>query len=155
MIELMPELIDGAVVTSVCSPCGSKSNDCELCQEQLVYVHNWLVETELKYLIIDLQDEKDICSGFLQAVLHLKKRLRFPFLFAGVVERPREILVRYNYSDFPIFVSPEDAVRALRMSYPQLTETPLDKIEFGALIAGARLRTIADEADPEDEDDDD
>jgi hypothetical protein len=151
----MPELIDGAVVASVCSPCGYKAGECETCQEQMVYVHNWLIETELKYLIVDLQDEKDICAGFLQAVLHLKKRLRFPFLFAGVVEKPREILQRYNYSDFPIFVSPEDAVRALRVNFPGLTERTLDKIEFGNVIAGARSRPAAEEGEQEDDDEDD
>jgi hypothetical protein len=151
----MPELIDGAVVASVCSPCGYKAGECEICQEQMVYIHNWLVETELKYLIVDLQDEKDICAGFLQSVLHLKKRLRVPFLFAGVVEKPREILQRYNYSEFPIFVSPEDAVRALRVHYPGLTERALDKIEFGKAIVGARARAAAEEAELEDEDEDD
>ena len=154
MIELMPEMIDGAVVASVCSPCGGKSGECEICQEQMVYIHNWLVETELKYLIVDLQDEKDICAGFLQAILHLKKRLRFPFLFAGVVEKPREILQRYNYSEFPIFVSPEDAVRALRVHYPGLTERPLDKIDFGNVIAGARARGAVDELELDEDEDD-
>ena len=138
MITLSPEAIDGAIVCNLIEPCTTKNADCDVCQEQTIYIHNWLVETELKYLVVDLQDEKHICPQFIQALLHLKKRLRFPFLFAGVVDRPKEILSNYDYSEFPFFVTPEDAVRALRMAHPSITEGATDKVKMGKPISGAK-----------------
>ncbi len=139
MIELIPELVDGAVICRVEKPC---KEDCEYCAEQVVHVHNWLMETELGYLIFDLQDEKDICSEFLEELLHLRKRMRIPFLFAGVVDRPKRVLEAYNYQElFPLFINPEDAVRALRLHYPEVTEAiNLEKVNFGSSICGSKSR---------------
>ncbi|MEZ4743937.1 MAG: hypothetical protein R3B45_16070 [Bdellovibrionota bacterium] len=153
MITLVPEIIDGAVVCSLIEACDSSSgSECDICHEQTVYLHNWLVETELKYLVIDLQEEKAICSPFIEALLHLRKRLRFPFLFAGVIEKPKQILMRYDYTEFPFFISPEDAVRALRMAYPSITEVSLEHIKMGEPIGGIRP---ADEPEDEEDSDDD
>lgn len=131
MFEVIPELIDGAVV---CNVFFSQDQNVSDCSDYVVYIHNWLMETELQYLIIDLQDHKDVCPGMLEALLHLKKRLKFPFLFAGVVEKPEKILKEYNYNDFPIFLAPEDAVRALRIQHPDLTEQSTENVKFGEPI---------------------
>jgi len=149
----MPESIDGAVVCSLIEPCTEKKSDCDVCKEQTIYIHNWLVETELKYLVVDLADEKHICPGFIEALLHLKKRLQFPFLFAGVVERPKEILSNYDYSEFPFFVSPEDAVRALRMAHPSITEYTTEKLNLGKPIGGARTKNNNQEVEKTEEED--
>lgn len=153
MLELVTENIDGAVVCVMKNPCDLNSYSCSECADQIPHVHNWLKKTELQYLIVDFQDEKDVCPNFLVGLLHLRKRLRFPFLFAGVYEGPRKILSDYAYREFPIFVSPEDAVRALRMSHPALTEVPMEKIEFNALVCGfqGRAKEEGEEEVEEDE----
>jgi hypothetical protein len=67
--------------------------------------------------------------------------MRVPFLFAGIVERPRRVLESYNYQEqFPLFVNPEDAVRALRLHLPELTEVDLQKVNFGSSICGLKHR---------------
>ena len=126
MMDLIPVLIDGAVVLNLQNSCTNKSHSCEPCTHLMLNVHNWIRHADLEYVIIDLQDEKEICPAFLEELVLLRKRLKGPFLFAGVMERPQNYLEAYNYGySYPSFVTPEDAVRALRIQYPGLTERPI------------------------------
>ena len=99
------------------------------------------MQSDLKYIIIDLQDEKDICPTFLTEALLLRKRIKIPFLFAGVMEKAESYLEKFNYFEsYPIFVTAEDAVRALRIMHPSLTESNVSiPTKFGLpLLAGWR-----------------
>ncbi len=125
MMDLVPISIDGAVACFLKNGCSSKSLDCPGCSHLAIKVHNWLIQTKLEYIVLDLQDEKEVCPGFLQELLQLKKRVRVPFLFSGVMAKSRKLLENFNYGEmFPIFLTPEDAIRALRMQYPGITEVP-------------------------------
>jgi len=139
MLQLVPEEVDGAVVCNVIKTGEKLQGDFSV--EIALSLHNWIKQAEIPYLILDLQDEKDICEIFLSEVLQLRRRLRVPFLFAGVMERPRKVLEAYEYErDFPIFVTPEDAVRALRMQYPGVTESvSSSKVVLGKAIWEPKL----------------
>lgn len=126
MMDLIPTVIDGAIVCNLKNDCSEKLLDCPLCSNLSIKFHNWLVQTQIEYVVFDLQDEKDICPGFLQEILQLKKRIRIPFLFSGVMAKSRKYLDDFNYGKtFPIFLTPEDAIRALRMQFPGVTEIAL------------------------------
>lgn len=126
MMDIVPTSIDGAVVCTLVNRCSIKKRMCQNCDQLVIKIHNWLKYTSLEYMIFDLQDEKEVCPSFLQELMQLRKRLSVQFLFSGVMDRPRKLLEDFNYGDiFPIFLSPEDAVRALRMQNPGLTEVPL------------------------------
>jgi len=146
MFQLVPELIDGAVVCNVIKT--AEKNSLDLSVELALCLHNWIKQTELPYLILDLQDEKEVCEVFLSEVLQLRRRFKIPFLFAGVMERPRKVLEAYEYSrDFPIFITPEDAVRAIRMEYPGLTEIKSQKVTLGKSIWEPKAPSEEDELD--------
>lgn len=98
MVELVPIRADDAIVLNVAKHCRFCRADCRDCCDIGVAVHNWLISTELRYVIIDLQDEKDVCPTFLQEIIQLRKRLRMPFLFAGVMDRPLKVLNDYSYT---------------------------------------------------------
>ena len=118
-------------------------------------VHNWLITTEVGYLIVDFQDEKDICKTVLEELLQLRKRLRIPFLFAGLMERPRKYLTSYAYNEYPFFDTPEEAVALLLGGTPIAIKQNLTKIKFGENIPCVRprqLRTDIGEVDEETED---
>jgi hypothetical protein len=133
MFQLVPEEVDGAVVCNVVKTTDKYSFDASV--ELALCLHNWIKQSEVPYLILDLQDEKEVCEVFLAEVLQLRRRLKVPFLFAGVMDRPRRVLEAYEYNrDFPIFVTPEDAVRAIRMEYPGLTEVRSQKVAWGKPI---------------------
>lgn len=123
MIDLIPSLVDGAIVLNLQGSCRSHFHSCEKCTSFTFFLHNWLRITELAYLVFDLQDEKHICPSFLEGLILIRKRIKIPFLFAGVMNRPRNLLQQYNYGEtYPFFIVPEDAIRALRMQHPGLTE---------------------------------
>lgn len=126
MTDIVPTLVDGAVVFSVQDTCTTKSNECESCSHLLVIFHNWIKNAHIEYLIFDLQEEKCFCETFMQELMLLKRRLQIPFLFVGVMDAPQAYLSKYNYgNEYPLFVTPEDAVRALRIQNPGLTEASL------------------------------
>ena len=126
MMDIIPTLVDGAVICTLENDCSYKTRGCQDCDQLVIKIHNWLKYTSLEYMIFDLQDEKEVCPTFLQELMQLRKRLRIQLLFAGVMEQARKLLEGFNYGDtFPIFLSPEDAIRALRMQNPGLTEAPL------------------------------
>lgn len=140
MLELIPDLIDDSVVVNVTKSCSHNTTDCSACQDLAVGLHNWLVSHEFRYLILDFQDEKEVCPGFIEEVLQLWKRMRIPFLFAGVMSKPRHILESYNYhARYPIFITPEEAIRTLISTGVDRT-AKFEGIEFGGPIPLNRLR---------------
>jgi hypothetical protein len=136
MMDLIPVLVDGAIVLNLQNSCQSKSDSCEPCSQLILYTHNWLKTVELEYAVFDLLDEKTICPTFLEELLQLRKRLKFPFLFSGVMEQARRHIERFNYQDhYPLFISPEDAIRALRIQHPGITESSnRSAINFGLTV---------------------
>lgn len=137
MMDVIPALIDGAVVANLVNACPVRARECETCANLVLKIHNWLKQTGLEYVVFDLLDEKEICPAFLKEVLHLRKRLPVHFLFAGVMAQPKRELEAFNYGDvFPIFLTPEDAIRALRMQHPGVTEAPTrTPIRFGTSLS--------------------
>ncbi|MEY4630468.1 MAG: hypothetical protein RIQ81_588 [Pseudomonadota bacterium] len=140
MLELVPEKINQAVILNVHKSCPHNATDCSACQDLAVGLHNWLVAHEFRYLVLDLQDEKDVCPGFIEEVLQLWKRMRVPFLFSGVMIKPRKVLESYNYqARYPIYLTPEEAVRSLNGLNIDLG-AKIEGIEFGVPIPMSRLR---------------
>jgi hypothetical protein len=142
MVELVPHRLDHAIVLNVCKHCHYSKTDCRDCSDVGIAVHNWLISTELKYVIIDLQDEKDVCHTFLQEVIQLRKRLRIPFLFCGVMDRPMRVLEDYNYTSsvYPTFNVPEEAVEFLRIKHPLVLESDMSKVALNEVLQVARPR---------------
>lgn len=143
MLELIPEKINDAVILNVGKSCPHNATDCSACQDLAVGLHNWLVAHEFRYLILDFQDEKEVCPGFIEEVLQLWKRMRVPFLFSGVMERPRKIIESYNYHlRHPFYITPEEAVRSLAPANVNKA-AKLEGIEFGVAIPMSRLRAAS------------
>lgn len=154
-MDFIPELIDEAVVVNGADICNVGS-DCRPCSELSVGVHNWMVANSLNYLIVDFQDEKDVCVNILTELIQLQKRLRFPFLFCGMMAGPKEFLKSYAYSGHPFFSIPEEAVDYLRTLDPSLLMRDLSGVRFGEPIPCTRSRNYRPEeagveADQEDE----
>ncbi len=148
-MDLVPENLHGTVVFNVINSCCANRAVCGNCTDFAVAVHNWLMATEVKYVVIDLQDEKEICPAFLEELLQLSKRLKYPFVFAGVMEKPRRLLEAYDFTArSPIFVTPEEAVAALEKRYPGITKVSLDGVDFGTPIASSRPRIALTIDDP-------
>lgn len=137
MLDVIPTFVDGAIVCDVVNRCRESSRDCDFCENLVIKVHNWLRQTKLEYAIFDFQDEKEICPTFIKELMQLRKRLTVPFLFSGVMSQARGLLQSFNYGrDFPIFLTPEDAVRALRMQDPGITEAaPAMPVHFDASLS--------------------
>jgi hypothetical protein len=153
MVELVPIRLDDAIVLNVAKHCRICRTDCRDCCDIGVAVHNWLISTELRYVLIDLQDEKDVCPTFLQEIIQLRKRLRMPFLFAGVMDRPLKVLDDYSYTvqGYPVFVTPEDAIAFLRSKHPLALEADLNRVRLNEVLQVARPRS-ANRFGDEDED---
>lgn len=140
-MELVPENLNGAVVFNVMNSCGANRAICGNCSDFAVAVHNWVMNTEVRYVLIDLQDEKEICPLFLEELLQLAKRLRFPFVFCGVMERAKRILASYDFTTrSPIFVTPQEAIAYLEKTQPGITRVSVEGVEFGVAIAQSRPR---------------
>lgn len=154
-MDFVPEMIDGAVVLNAVDVC-TIGNDCRQCTELSVGIHNWLVTHQLRYLILDFQDEKDVCVTILTELLQLRKRLRFPFLFCGMMEGPKKFLESYAYNDYPFFAVPEDAIAYLSAKEPGVLKTDLSGIKVGEPIPCTRSRNYrteeADEGEPDEGD---
>ena len=127
-MDIIPILIDGAVVLSL-----DNSGSSQLGGRLVVCIHNWVKQNNLEYLVFDFQDEKKISIEFLTELMQLRKRLKVPFLFSGVMEQPGKIIEAYNCNDmYPFFWTPEDAIRALRIQNPGITESSiLERIKLG------------------------
>jgi hypothetical protein len=114
-----------------------------------------LVATGLKYVIFDLQDEKAVCPVFLEEVLQLWKRMRFPFLFSGVMPKPKAILQSYSYDKrFPLFATPGEAVEDLRNRFPASMNGQVNGVVFGQPMPMTRARSGIRGADGESGDED-
>ncbi len=142
MMDVVPENLDNAVILNVVRNGACTETECRNCLDIGGIVHNWLMGTELKYLLLDLQDEKDVCPTFLVEMLQLHKRLRFPMIFTGVMERSREVLESYSYTslNFPTFYTPEEALEWLREYHPKIFDADLSQVVFGEPVALARIR---------------
>ncbi len=152
-MDFVPEIVDGAVILNAVDIC-TIGNDCRQCSELAVGIHNWLVAHQLRYLILDFQDEKDVCVTILTELLQLRKRLRFPFLFCGMMEGPKKFLQSYAYTDYPFFAVPEEAVSYLKQKEPGSLKNDLGGIKVGEPIPCTRSRNYRAE-DAEDTDDSD
>lgn len=140
MMDLVPVMVDGAVVLNAAHVCTALHFNCRHCPELAVGVHNWTVESEIGYLLIDFQDEKDICHTLLVELLQLRKRLRIPFLFAGVMARPRSVLESYAFTQYPFFVTPEEAIAYLKDKHAPLVKPGYGPVRFGEPIPCNRSR---------------
>jgi hypothetical protein len=153
-MDFVPEIVDGAVVLNAVDIC-SIGNDCRQCSELSVGVHNWIVAHQLKYLILDFQDEKDVCVTILTELLQLRKRMRFPFLFCGLMETPKKFLKSYAYNDHPFFAVPEDAVAYMKKQMNGSLSVNLADIKVGEPIPCTRSRTYrVDDVEEGDDSDD-
>jgi|688.fasta_scaffold444931_2 hypothetical protein len=149
MLEFVPERVDRAVVMNVfqnqqplaASVSPTSVVDSFVGADFVVAVHNWLIGTQLRYVIFDFQDEKDVPADFVEELMQLMKRMRIPFLFTGVMQRPHDLLKSYDYtSKFPIFPTSEEAITFLASKYPSLLGAPHDGIVFGSPIEMVRSR---------------
>ncbi len=151
-MDFVPEIVDGAVVLNAVDVCNAGS-ECRSCSELSVGVHNWLVGHEIRYLIVDFQDDKEVCSNILTELLQLKKRLRYPFLFCGMMENPRLFLKSFAYSDYPFFDVPEEAVAYLKSAAPDVLMVDLSRIRVAEPIPCTRSRSYkAEETEVESDD---
>ncbi len=144
-MDLVAEKLDGAVVLNLSSVCiGHEGQECRGCIDIGGLIHNWLMTTEVRYLILDFQDEKDVCRTFLVEMMQLRKRLKIPFLFAGVMERPKKILLGYALEgqDKDLFTTPEDAHQHLKKLDPRLFQVSLEGINFGEPIVSLKARQL-------------
>lgn len=140
MFRVCPENIDNAVVfltesiTPACEP------SCRLCVDFGVGIHNWLMANQVGYLILDFQDEKDVCPVFIEEMINLRKRLRIPFYFVGVMQKPRKMFEEYGiYNSFHI--SPESAVEDLRQKSPELlSSVDLKTVNFFDKVTVSKAR---------------
>lgn len=143
-MDLVPESVGGAVVFNVVKSCGANRLMCGNCADFAVAVHNCLMSTEIRYVVLDLQDEKEVCGAFLEEVLQLAKRMRIPFLFAGVMDKPRRLLEAYDFTrKTPLFLTPEEAVAWLKANHPDLLAASKEGIEYGVPVASSRPRNAA------------
>lgn len=140
MMDLVPTLVGGGVVLDAVNICGYQSTDCRSCPEQAVGIHNWLLHTGIRYCLIDFQDEKDVCTTILVELLQLRKRMSVPFIFIGLMDRPKLVLTSYAYSGYPFFAAPEEAVIHLRQKHPELFKIDYSKVTFGEPIPNSRSR---------------
>lgn len=154
-MEFVPEKIDRLVVINVFQGASALSQppaslipgqpvsaiDSFVGSDFVVGLHNWLISTKLKYLAFDLQDEKEVPVDFLEELMQLMRRLRIPFLFAGVTSRPRKILESYAYATkYPIFGNVDDLNDWISQKQPQLLSAEFDGINFGSPIEMVRSR---------------
>lgn len=150
-MDFVPEKVNRAVVINIFQ--GASAPAVPTIQQQsmalesyvgsdfVVGIHNWLMGTKLRYMIFDLQDEKEVPGDFLEELMQLMRRLKIPFLFAGVMDRPKAILQSYAYTTkFPIFATVEEAVAWLEQKHSHLLNVAFDGIQFGTPIEMVRSR---------------
>lgn len=135
-MDVIPTMVDGAVVLNLSNP-DLFTQDAKKEEEEsirlVINIHNWVKQIKLEYLVFDFQEEKHINRSFLIELMQLKKRLRMPFLFSGVLSESKQTLESYSCQDsYPLFWTPNDAIRALRIQHPGITENSAKhNITFG------------------------
>lgn len=145
MIDLIPSIVDGAIVMNLNNTCKSCSSHCDGCKIMTIHFHNWIKLAKIEYVVFDFIDEKEICPGFLEELQLLRKRLHMPMLFAGVMQKPKKVLDQFEPKErYPSFVTPEDAIRALRIQHPGITESvPKLSVLFGqSLLETLRVHQL-------------
>lgn len=142
MMEIVPTLVNGGVVLDVMNICSYHGSDCKTCPDQAVGIHNWLLATGLRYVVVDFQDEKEVCPTILIELLQLRKRLGIPFIFVGMMDRPKSLLLSYAYSGYPFFATPEEAMAHLQQMHPDLIEVDFTLVQFGTPIPCSRARQL-------------
>ena len=132
-MDIIPTMVDGAVVLNICNVSLDRKKEEEESNRIAVYIHNWIKQIKLGYLVFDFQEEKHISTNFLVELMQLRKRLGIPFLFAGALNESKKTLEAYSCQDsYPIFWTPDDAIRALRIQNPGITENNAkNNIKFG------------------------
>ena len=137
-MNLVPTLIDGATVVVLRVEYKIKDSDCEFFERLIVQFHNWIRETKIEYLVFDFEEEKFIPHEFILELMRLRKRFGGPFLFSGVNNQQKLTIESYGYNrEYPFFMTPEDAIRALRIQCPGITETIIkSKINYNKGILG-------------------
>jgi hypothetical protein len=148
-MDLVPEKLDEAVILSIANLCVGQESDCRECGDIGGSLHNWLMSTGIRYVIVDLQDEKDICPTFLVELLQLRKRHRIPFLFAGAMQRPLNTLESYDFSrnGMPVFITPEEAIDYVREHYQPLLNIDESQVKYGEAIMSFRTRNAMNKAE--------
>lgn len=140
MLSIIPENIDSAIVCNVVGTC-DQHQECEDCRELVIGIHNWLIASEQDYIVLDFQDEKEICPYLIEELVQLRKRMKIPFFFAGVMERPKQMICSYDYrAEKAIFRIPEEAVERLKELLPEQELTPDLPIIYGEPISLIRSR---------------
>lgn len=141
MMELSPAIVNGGVVLDATQMCSYQASDCRTCPELAVGIHNWLIATGIEYVLIDFEDEKEVCPSILVELLQLRKRLKMPFIFIGLMDKPKSILTSYAYSGYPFFSTPEEAVMHLKQMHPELVSgIDLSRVSPGVAIPCSRSR---------------
>jgi len=139
-MDLVPESLDGAIVINALSQAQVQSQSVEGI-DYGVGLHNWLMSTNLRYLIFDLQDEKEINPSFIEDMMQLMRRTRIPILFCGVMSRPKSVLESFDYgTKYQLFNTPDQAIHFLRNRFPTLLQTNYEGINFGQPIEMVRSR---------------
>ncbi len=144
-MNLVPELVDGCIILNVENVCTSNSYDCKDCSDIGGALHNWLMVTGLRHVLIDLQDEKDICLTFLVELMQLRKRLPLPFKFIGAMERPKNLLECHGYSmdGSILFVSPEKAASELKKQSPESLDLSYPEVQLGEAVVNLKIRSAS------------
>ena len=139
-MDFVPTLVKGGVVLNAMEICDYDGTDCRSCPDVAVGVHNWLISCEVRYLVVDFGDEKEVCHSILIELLQLRKRLRIPFLFVGLMEKPQNILRSYDYHEHPFFSIPEEAIAYLQQFYSLYMNSDVSNINFDKPIPCSRYK---------------
>ena len=162
-MDLIPVNVGGIVVFNTTDNCISTSRECKHCLDIGGALHNWLIVMKVNYILIDFQDEKDVCTTFLVELLQLRKRLNIPFIFTGLTLKPQKFLDSYeflNHKSSRIFSSLEEALEFVRTYLKDYIckEETIANVRFGEPISIFKIRQSQkseDEGDDNDDDDDD
>jgi hypothetical protein len=138
-MDLVPFSIDGALVFVLQTDKAPVEGN-EKIISLTIQLHNWVKLVGLNYVVFDFSDLKEIENRFLIETMQLRKRIDVPFLFSGVSSLVCKVIGSYGYKEkYPFFVTPEDAIRALRIQNPGITECiSLEDINFGVSICDPR-----------------
>lgn len=157
-MDLIPVNVDGVVVFNTTDSCVSSSHECKHCVDIGGALHNWLMVMKVNYILIDFQDEKDVCSTFLVELLQLRKRLNIPFIFTGLTLKPQKFLESYEFSAHKssrIFSSLDEAIEFLKTELKDYIcgEDIISNVKFGEPISIFKIRQAQKNAQDEDEED--
>lgn len=140
MMSFIPIRVNDVIVLNAEDICENESTSCRLCSELAVTIHNWFVANELRYLIVDFQDEKYVCNTILLEFMQFTKRLKFPLLLVGLTENPKNFLKSYDYRGPLPFDTPEEAVEYLAANHTELISKNLKNINFNEMISPGKTK---------------